>query len=997
MASIPTVFFKMRELHQMIHRNGHLLFLSIFLLLFCCRNFASTAELNLLTPDVLLRHRGLHKEMMEPLGWNYIKYEDTTIWLKKMCDHFEHLCSMYSIGTSVQSRRLWVIKISSDSPRSVERKIGKPMFKYVGNIHGNEVLSRQLLLYLIQHLLINYGRDEEVTSIVNSTEIHIIPSMNPDGYEIANEGDCPGFDNKSGRLNAHGKDLNRNFPSQWSNLKDSDYTPNSSIPMLTHEHTSGREPETIAAMEWITTNPFVLSGNLHGGAVVASYPFDDSRAHFETGKPSLTPDNDVFVHLAKSYAFYHPTMHTGNVCQDDFFKDGITNGAEWYDVPGGMQDFNYIWSNCFEISIELSCCKYPNASQLESEWRNNSAALMNYMKQVHLGVKGVVLDSSTREPIEGATVSVEGNTHPVATTARGEYWRLLIPGTYNLLFHANGYNPVRKENVRLDNQSNAYSAQWLEVLLDPIPVKTHSPPIAESPSGPPLHVPPFELNRLTTSNESEWKEFSRKPVFKHHNFTEMESLLKDYAARYPHITRLYSIGKSIQGRDLWVMEITDHPGIHEPLEPEFKYVANMHGNEVIGRFLCLLLIQALLESYGKDLSLTKLVDDTRIHIFPSMNPDGFEISEEGDCNSDHGRFNAHRIDLNRNFPDQYTPHHRVKKQPETLAVMKWLHEYPFVLSANLHGGSLVANYPFDGNAELSDSGYSKTPDDATFRYLALAYSKNHALMHEGKPCEKECTNPLMGKYFENGITNGADWYTLYGGMQDYNYLHTNCFEITLELGCFKYPYAKDLEKYWRQNRVAIFSFIEEVHRGIKGLITDQSGNPLSNVTVHVEGINHDILSAAAGDYWRLLAPGEYNITFHKKGYTPFTVKNINIIPYDWAKVINVTLNYGEFPGSQELGTILTPSVMGVPRPVFVIAAASVILTLLVCALCIYNFVSSRSSYRKRRGFKRKNGSFDEYEYSKFTNRDLIPEYDEEDSEEDELYNSTSLFKKRDVT
>ena len=77
------------------------------------------------------------------------------------------------------------------------------------------------------------------------------------------EGACDGG-RGSGRENANNVDLNRNFPDQWRDWKSKDLT-------------TGKEPETIAAMTWIVTNPFVLSGNLHGGSVVASYPFDDSR------------------------------------------------------------------------------------------------------------------------------------------------------------------------------------------------------------------------------------------------------------------------------------------------------------------------------------------------------------------------------------------------------------------------------------------------------------------------------------------------------------------------------------------------------------------------------------------------------------------------------------------------------------------------------------------------------------------------------------------------
>lgn len=118
-------------------------------------------------------------------------------------------------------------------------------------------------------------------------------------------------------------------------------------------------------------------------------------------------------------------------------------------------------------------------------------------------------------------------------------------------------------------------------------------------------------------------------VFRHHNYFSMEKFLKKYSQTYPTLTNLHSIGKTSQGRELYVIVISNTPFKHSPGKPEFKYIGNMHGNEVVGREMLLLLVKYLCENYGSDERVTKILNTTRIHIMPSMNPDGYEMSIPG--------------------------------------------------------------------------------------------------------------------------------------------------------------------------------------------------------------------------------------------------------------------------------------------------------------------------------------------------------------------------------
>ncbi|VDI51786.1 carboxypeptidase D, partial [Mytilus galloprovincialis] len=258
--------------------------------------------------------------------------------------------------------------------------------------------------------------------------------------------------------------------------------------------------------------------------------------------------------------------------------------------------------------------------------------------------------------------------------------------------------------------------------------------------------------------------------FQYHDYQDLTNYLTNMSNTYPDLTHLYSIGKTVQKRDLHVLAIGKLPQNHLSLRPHVKYVGNMHGNEAVGREMLLHLIDYYLTNYNVNSTIKTFLDNTVVHILPSMNPDGFEVSSEGDCSSVQGRTNTNNYDLNRNFPGYFEVNPR-PVQPETRAVMDWLKQHRFILSANLHGGAMVANYPFDNYVNgsiIQATRYVRSPDDDTFIHLSKVYSYSHANMYTGTHCNDD---------FPDGITNGALWYPVLG-THCYRYSHANMYTGT---------------------------------------------------------------------------------------------------------------------------------------------------------------------------------------------------------------------------
>jgi len=316
---------------------------------------------------------------------------------------YPNLFSYQTIGNSAGGRPLWVCKLSN----GITADSGKILVKYIAAMHGDESVGTENCLRFAEDLLTNFQTDSVLGVLMNNYSIYLLPLMNPDGNAASPQT----------RGNADGADLNRSFPDR---IDDSTNT------------TVGREPEVAAVMNWTAQHNFILSANFHTGSLVTNYPFDGSYSGQSVNTP--TTEDALFRYISLRYSQYNGPMYNSTE-----FAQGITNGCEWYNVNGGMQDWNYVWMGDREVTIELNSVKHPPATQLDSLWRNNRLSMRYYLLEAQYGARGIVTDSSIGLPLR-ANISLNGSTYlTYSAGAHGEYFRMLRPGTYALTFSAPGY------------------------------------------------------------------------------------------------------------------------------------------------------------------------------------------------------------------------------------------------------------------------------------------------------------------------------------------------------------------------------------------------------------------------------------------------------------------------------------------------------------------------------------------------------------------------------
>lgn len=378
----------------------------------------------------------------EILEWDsYPTYEAYVDMMYRFATDYPDLCVVGNIGFTVEGREILFAGISAN----IHAEEDEPEVMYSSSMHGDETTGYILMLRLIDSLLVSYGRDPQLTQMLDDMEVWINPLANPDGTYAGGNNTVYG----AIRFNSNGADLNRNFP-------DPDEGP----------HPDGRDwqPETIAMMSFFDEQSFVISANFHGGAEVVNYPWDTW--------PRRHADDSWFIQICREYADSAQANSPSGYMTD--LNNGITNGWDWYEVAGGRQDYLNYWKGCRETTIELSHTKLLPPEQLPDLWYYNRAALITYLEQAYYGIRGLVTDDISGSPVS-ATISIvdhDIDSSEVYTDPDiGDYHRMIDDGTYDLEFTAPDYIAQVVNDIAVaDRQTNIVNVQ-----LSPVPLTISLP------------------------------------------------------------------------------------------------------------------------------------------------------------------------------------------------------------------------------------------------------------------------------------------------------------------------------------------------------------------------------------------------------------------------------------------------------------------------------------------------------------------------------------------
>lgn len=387
-------------------------------------------EITLLTPPSMM----FEAEMWDgnnraAYDWDqYPTYEAYEAMMYQFATDHPDKCEIIELGTLPSNRKILIAHINNGSGA------GKPKFLYTSTIHGDETTGWMLMLRMIDYILENPTLPE-CANVLENIDLYVGPNTNPDGtYHGGNN-----TVNGATRANGNGIDMNRNYADPHEGP---------------HPDGNAYQQETEWFMQFAQDNNFVMAANYHGGAEVMNYPWDNTY--------TLHADDAWYQLISHEYA---DLCHTVSSSYMTDYNNGITNGASWYMIGGGRQDYMNGYAECRELTIECSNTKCPSASQMPNFWNINKNSLFAFMNQVLNGIHGTVVDAESKAPIGGATITLVGHDDQYSTVSTqlpgGDFHRPVKAGTYTVRITKNGYEAYETQVTVADNEAITVEAQMV--------------------------------------------------------------------------------------------------------------------------------------------------------------------------------------------------------------------------------------------------------------------------------------------------------------------------------------------------------------------------------------------------------------------------------------------------------------------------------------------------------------------------------------------------------
>jgi len=403
----------------------------------------------------------------------YHTYDEAVAYLQQIATDYPNICSLSDIGDShgkqyydagangysEYQHDIWMLKISDN----VSDEEDEPAVFFLGDHHAREPISTEVTLGIIQYLTDNYGIDDQITYMIDHTEIYIVPMVNPDGHEVvldqlntwwrknAADGDNNGqFNYNSGSYD--GVDPNRNYGWNWGGEGSSGDRTSETY----HGPSVFSEPEIASIRDLMAAHHFTSGITYHSYSELVLYPYGYSVS-------CLAPDHQALEELAVNMAESIP-----RIIGSGHYTPEQSN--DLYPASGVTDDWAYGHHGIFCFTVELGQEFIPPSPQVPNIISDNIEAAMMVLNRPNVKtLRGHVYDAETMEVVS-AEVFVSGIDDNGASyrepyksdEAYGAYYRLLTAGSFDVTFSAYGYISQSFEDVLIKSDT----ATFLDVYLE---------------------------------------------------------------------------------------------------------------------------------------------------------------------------------------------------------------------------------------------------------------------------------------------------------------------------------------------------------------------------------------------------------------------------------------------------------------------------------------------------------------------------------------------------